>query len=54
MKVKTVKSFIDKHTKKVHLVGDTFEVDDKRLAEIKKVGNLVEVVAEPKKEVKSK
>lgn len=51
MKVKVVKSFIDKHTQKVHKVGEVFGCDEKRFEEIEKVGHFVEKVAE-KKEAK--
>lgn len=46
MKVKCIKSYIDKNTKKVVKVGDVFEVDDKRFNEIKKY--VEEVTAKPK------
>lgn len=47
MKVKVIKKFIDKHTKKVHKVGDFLNIDEKRYEEIKSVDEgLVEVVVE--------
>ena len=49
MKVKTKKSFIDKHTGKVHKAGEVFTVTKERFDEIQKVGDLVEVVVEEKK-----
>ena len=52
MKVKVVKSFIDKETKKVRALGETFECTDNRLKEIQKAGKYVEPVDETKKEQK--
>lgn len=61
MKVKVIREFIDRHTGKLHLVGDTLEITDERYAEIGKSGKFVEVqpdstpaesvspVSEPKK-----
>ena len=47
MKVKVIKKFIDKHTKKVHKKGDILTIDKKRYEEIVSVDeNLVEVVAD--------
>lgn len=44
MKVKVKISFIDKHTNVVHKVGEVFEADDARVAEIKNVNpDLIEV-----------
>ena len=37
MKVKVMKEFVDKHTKKMHKVGEVMEVTKERLAEIKSV-----------------
>lgn len=48
MKVKVVKSFIDKYTQKVHKVDEVFSCDEKRFKEIEKVGHFVEKVAEDK------
>lgn len=48
MQVKVNKEFVDIHTKKLHPVGEVFEVDDKRLAEIQKVDkNMVQVIPAP-------
>ncbi len=55
MKVKVIKEFVDKHTRKLHKVNDTFECDKNRFNEIKSAGNYVEEVtakAEPAKEQK--
>lgn len=55
MKVKVVKEFIDKYTKKLHKVDEVMDVSKERLAEIRKVDrNLVKEVKEPSatKEVK--
>lgn len=49
MKVRTIKRFNDLKEKKVREVGDEFEVSQKRLDEILKVGKLVEVVEEKNK-----
>lgn len=46
MKVRTIKRFNDLKDKKVREIGDEFEVTQKRLEEILKVGKLVEVVQE--------
>lgn len=48
MKVKVVKSFIDKYTQKVHKVNEVFSCDEKRFEEIEKAGHYVEKVAEDK------
>ena len=48
MKVKVIKSFIDKHTQKVHKLNEVFECDYKRFKEIEKVGHFVEKVADKK------
>ena len=44
MKVKVLKKFIDKHTKELHEVGATLNIDEKRYKEIISVdAGLVEV-----------
>ena len=48
MKVKVVKSFIDKHTQEIHKVNEVFDCTDKRFKEIESVGHFVEKVAEEK------
>ena len=48
MKVKVIKSFIDKYTQQVRKVNETFDCTDKRFKEIEKVGHFVEKVAEEK------
>ena len=50
MKVKVIKEFVDKHTKRLHKVGSTFECDKTRFNEIKEAGSFIEPVSEPKKE----
>lgn len=51
MKVRVIKSFIDKETKKVRALKEEFDCTEKRFAEIEKKGHYVEKVAEtPKKE----
>lgn len=52
MKVKVVKSFIDKHTQQVREVNETFTCDEKRFKEIESVGHFVEKVAEDKADSK--
>lgn len=52
MKVKVVKSFIDKYTQQVHKVDEVFECTDKRFKEIESVDHFVEKVAEDKAEPK--
>ena len=54
MKVKTKKSFIDKHTGKVHKAGEVFTVTKERFDEIQKVADLVEVVVEKKAKAEKK
>lgn len=49
MKVKVIKSFIDKHTGKVHDLNEVFNVTDDRYKEIEKVGHFVEKVADTEK-----
>lgn len=46
MRVKTIKRFKDKHTGKVHKVGDVFTVNKERFAEIIKEGKFVEEFVE--------
>lgn len=41
MKVKVIKKFRDKETKKIHKAGDELNITKKRFAEIQKVGNFV-------------
>ena len=53
MKVKVIKKFIDKHTGKVHKVGEVLNIKKERLEEINKVEEnlkekLVEEVVEEK------
>ena len=50
MKVKVVKSFIDKTNNQVRAINEEFNCTDERYAEIKKAGNYVEPVT--KKSVK--
>ena len=52
MKVKVIREFVDKHTKKVHKLNDVFECDNKRFEEIKKTGNFVVPVTETTKNEK--
>lgn len=44
MKVKVIKKFLDKHTKKVHKVGEVLTISKERFEEILTVGKLVEEV----------
>lgn len=57
MKVKVLKDFTDKHTNKIHAVGEVFECTQERLKEIESVSKrLVSVVEEapaPKKQEKT-
>ena len=48
MKVKVIKKFVDKHTKKVHKVGEVLTISKERFEEILTVGKLVEEVKEVK------
>lgn len=50
MKVRVIKAFVDKQSKKVRKVGDVFDCTSDRLGEIKKAGSFVEPV--PSKEPK--
>ena len=52
MKVKTIKRFKDKHTGKVHKVGDVFTVNKDRFSEIIKSGKFVEEFSEKEAETK--
>ena len=47
MKVKVKSEFVDKHTRKLHQVGEVFECTENRLKEIQSVGDFVSVVADP-------
>lgn len=49
MKVKVRTEFKDKHTGKLHKAGDELEMNVDRINEVLKVGNFIELVAEPKK-----
>lgn len=49
MKVKVRTEFKDKHTGKLHKAGDELEMNIDRINEVLKVGNFIELVAEPKK-----
>lgn len=49
MKVKVIKEFVDKHTKKLNKVGDSFECSETRYKEIQRAGSFVELVKETKK-----
>jgi hypothetical protein len=49
MKIKVMKEFVDRHTKKLHKVGEVMDVTKERLAEIRKVDkSLVKEVKEAK------
>lgn len=48
MKVKVVGKFVDKHTKKVHKVGEVLTISKERFEEILTVGKLVEEIKETK------
>ena len=51
MKVKVKKEFVDKHTWKLHPVGEVFECTEDRLKEIQSASpNYVERVEDPVKE----
>jgi hypothetical protein len=58
MKVKVIKKFRDKHTKKIHNIGDVLTISQERYVEICSVGKFVERIneepkaAEPKKATK--
>lgn len=52
-KVKVVNEFYDKYTKRLHKVGQSFEADEARIAEIMEVSrHLIEVQKEPVKRTK--
>lgn len=53
MKVKVIKSFIDKETKKSREVGEVFDCSEARYEQIETVGHFVEQV-EKKKESEAK
>ena len=53
MKVKVIKSFIDKETKQSRAVGEVFECSEARYEQIETVGHFVEPV-EKKKESEAK
>ena len=46
MKVKVKKEFVDKHTWKLHPVGEVFECTEERLQEIQSVDDFVSKVEE--------
>lgn len=46
MKVKVIKRFRDKHTRKIHKVNDALTVSQERFDEILTVGKLVEEIKE--------
>lgn len=48
MKVKVIKGFRDKHSKKLHKVGAILTISKERYEEILKVGKLVEEVKDEK------
>lgn len=52
MKVRVIKAFVDRQSKKVRKVGDVFDCTSERLGEIQKAGSFVEPVPfeKPKKE----
>lgn len=52
MKVKVLKEFRDKYTKKDYKINEVITVTKDRFAEILTKGNLVEEVKEPKKATK--
>ena len=47
MKVKVKTEFKDKHTEQLHHVGEELEMSVDRINEILKVGNFIELIAEP-------
>jgi hypothetical protein len=51
MKARVIQEFKDKYSGKIHSVGDTITISKERFAEILKVGELVEDVAAPKKQI---
>lgn len=54
MKVKVRTEFKDKHTRKLHKVGDELEMTLDRINEVLKVGNFIELVADTAEPKKSK
>jgi hypothetical protein len=51
-KVKVLNEFIDIHTGNLHKIGDVFEADDTRIAEIMKTNKDLIMIQEEVKEVK--
>jgi len=49
MKVKVIEKFKDKHTKKIHKVGDVLTISQERHDEILTVGKFVEEIKEEPK-----
>lgn len=49
MKVKVLKEFVDKHTKKLHKVNEVFDCDNKRFEEILSTGAFVAPVEKVEK-----
>ena len=54
MKVKVIEKFRDKHTKKIHNVGDVLTISKERFDEILTVGKFVEEIKEEPKEAAPK
>lgn len=52
MKVKVLREFTDKHSKKSHVVGEVFECTQERLIEIESVSKRLVQVIEDKPSVK--
>lgn len=50
MKVKVIRSFIDKETKQSRAVGEVFDCKEARYEQIETFGHFVEPVTEKKKE----
>lgn len=44
MKVKVIKKFKDKNTKKIHNVGDELKISKERFSEIESIGHFVEEI----------
>ncbi len=49
MKVKVIKEFVDKHSKKLHKMGQVFECDNTRYKEILSAGKYVVPDEDPKR-----
>lgn len=49
MKVKVIKEFVDKYTKKLHKKNEIFECTEERYNEIKKAGSYIEPAPSVKK-----